>query len=615
MITQATLLDWRKLPASLRLTRGAILLLLASAILLTVWSFVVPVFEAPDEQAHWQYARYLRVNKRLPFYDKQSQEANSPPLYYVVIAPFAAYTDIPPSLNWNGPDGRAIPALPRLYQNSYSDYVRYWPIRAARLATVLISLITVFFCYASGVEATGRVTTGLLAGALVAFLPQFTFRGMNVSNDAMVTAMSSVVLYCLVRMIKQGVTQKRAIAGAIGIAAAFLSKTSAIFLPIPFAIVVLSQEEDWKTRLKALAVLSISFLLVAPWLIRNQLLYGDPLVQKAMLMAVDFLVSQKSISSPYFIHVFPQGFAVSLVGVFGWFSLWPPKWLYHFFWLTAAAGFAGWLIAGIRGLAGARPDASGSAPQIDRRLAAVLASMPLLNLIVVIYINLTFDQPQGRYMFPSLPALALLVAVGLEYLPRWTSGMSRCLAVALALVNAYIVIRVVLPAYWPPPAMAFSEEVEQLQAATSSPAHGDEVAPSPRKDGHANEPPATAHSPEFVFKTDLVAARYNYFTCTLRGCARHGLVTGKLYLGFCPADTTEQQSVQFKWICDGTDHPVIVPLWTLPGWGGRLTEVRLEPYDSAVSSHEREIKADSKDCDVKVGRPAIVGSLTSLRGP
>src|SRR5215472_14238160 len=239
MSTEGRLLDWRKLPASLRLPRAGVLLIVASAALLTLWSFVVPIFEAPDEQAHWQYARYLRVNKRLPFYNKQFQEANSPPLYYLVIAPLAAYSDIPPSLSWNGPDGRAIPALPRLYQNSYSDYVRYWPIRAVRLATVLISLITVLFCYLSGVEATEREATGLLAGALAAFLPQFTFRGMSVSNDAMVTAAGAVVLYCLVRMIKRGITYRAALAAAVAIAAAFLSKTSAILFPIPFAIVAL----------------------------------------------------------------------------------------------------------------------------------------------------------------------------------------------------------------------------------------------------------------------------------------------------------------------------------------------------------------------------------------
>src|SRR5262249_12613706 len=285
------------------------------------------------------------------------------------------------------------------------------------------------FCYLSGVEATGRESTGLLAGAFTAFLPQFTFRGMSVSNDAMVTAAAAVVLYCLVRMIKRGITYRVAVAADVAIAAAFLSKTNAILFPIPFAIVVLTARTGWKQRLKYLSTLSVAIVLAAPWLIRNQVLYGDPLAQKAMLTAVNFLVSRRPITSPYFVHIFPQNLAASFVGVFGWYSLWSPKWLYHFFWLTGVASIAGVVIGLIR-------------RKVDARLAAVLVLIPVLNLIVVAYINLTFDQPQGRYMFPALPALALIVGIGLENLPYWRGNMSRGLAIALAVLNLYVLVRV-----------------------------------------------------------------------------------------------------------------------------------------------------------------------------
>jgi hypothetical protein len=34
-------------------------LFVAMVALLTAWALAVPVFETPDEPAHWQYARYL----------------------------------------------------------------------------------------------------------------------------------------------------------------------------------------------------------------------------------------------------------------------------------------------------------------------------------------------------------------------------------------------------------------------------------------------------------------------------------------------------------------------------------------------------------------------------
>ena len=74
---------------------GQGLILSAVTALLVVWSLAVPIFESPDEGAHWQYARYLNAHWRLPIYGSDFVEANSPPLYYAIIAPFAIKTEVP----------------------------------------------------------------------------------------------------------------------------------------------------------------------------------------------------------------------------------------------------------------------------------------------------------------------------------------------------------------------------------------------------------------------------------------------------------------------------------------------------------------------------------------
>ncbi len=142
---------------------------------------------------------------------------------------------------------------------------------------------------------------------------------------------------------------------------------------------------------------------------------------------------------------------------------------------------------------------------------------------------------------------------------------------------------------------------------------------------------AVTDNPPFIFKTDVAAGLYNYFTCTLRGSAHRGIVTGTLYVGFCPGEEAEQQKIQFKWICDGADHPVVVPLWMLPDWGGRLTELSLDVDASGVLSLESGVGGGvasagpsakpvsggpgEPDFFVHIGSPAIVGSLTSWHGP
>src|SRR5262249_34309278 len=243
-------------------------------------------------------------------------------------------------------------------------------------------------------------------------------------------------------MVKRGANPQLVVACAIAMGAAFLSKTTALIFPIPFAIVVATEKTSWKQKAKWVSALLISVALAAPWLIRNQALYGDPLARQEMYTAVGSLINEKSITSRYFIDGFPGKLATSFVGVFGWGTVQSPRWIYYIYWLLSGLGVLGFLCGIDR-------------RRIDIRLCAVLVLIPLLALLVVVEINLMFDQPQGRYMFTALPALVLLVAIGLENLPRLPSDLSPWLLAGLCFLNLYILLRIVLPAYWPPPRMSF----------------------------------------------------------------------------------------------------------------------------------------------------------------
>src|SRR5437870_1987682 len=116
-------------------------LLASSALLLSLWSFAVPVFEAPDEPVHWQYAQYLHEQKKLPFYEARFVEANQPPLYYLLVAPFAAPSAIPSSAARLDAAGRLMPDFPpRFYRHTKGDVKRYWPLRISRLVTCMVSV-------------------------------------------------------------------------------------------------------------------------------------------------------------------------------------------------------------------------------------------------------------------------------------------------------------------------------------------------------------------------------------------------------------------------------------------------------------------------------------------
>jgi 4-amino-4-deoxy-L-arabinose transferase-like glycosyltransferase len=420
------------------LSRGFIGLVLVSAAFLTFWSFVVPIFETPDEPDHWQYARFVNQNHCLPVYGSSFVEANSPPLYYLLIAPLAVRTELPPISYRQEHGDFSLAFPPRHFRNATGDFRRYWPIREARLLTVLMSVLSVAFCYLAGLEASGKHLTGLLVGGLVAFWPQFTFRGMSVSNDALVATLSAITIYLVVRLIRRGFSWTVGTLAAIAISGAFLSKVNACFLPVPFMIALLSERATRRRRfIRLVALGAIMLLIVAPWMIRNQHLYGDPLAQKAMLTVVSQYVRINPLSSEYFLIRFPLLLTISSIGDFGWMNLLLPMWAYLLYASALALGALCCIKAVIRHC-------------IAPRLSLVLITTFILNLVVVIYINLTFEQPQGRYMLPSVPAVALLVGLGLESVKRWSASSTLAAVSLLAVSNVLILLAVVLPAYWPP---------------------------------------------------------------------------------------------------------------------------------------------------------------------
>jgi hypothetical protein len=414
-----------------------VLLLTVATVLLVIWSLVVPIFEAPDEPAHWQYARYVHDNWKLPPYNSSYVEGNQSPLYYLLLAPISKEVG-EPSINVTVEDkGRVILLCPpRFYVNCFSDFSRYWPIRTGRLITVLLSVGTVLFTAFAARDATGNKHVGLLAGALVAFLPQFTFRGSNISNDAMVASAGAAATWLLVRFAR---TYDLRIAAwcSVTCAIAFLSKINAVVFPAAFAVCAVSLPLPWRERFRRAALLLIAVGIASPWLIRNQFLYGDPLAVRAMPIAVSGLVYRQALTAPYFRDVFPQMVWRSFVGVFGWMNILMPEHIYKIYVYLALIGLIGLGIGLV-------------SRKIDRRICGLLFLIIVINLALLIQLNMTFNQPQGRYLFPALSATMVLLAMGFNSFPKWNVNITYGFVIFLAMLNLYVAVKVIYWGYWKP---------------------------------------------------------------------------------------------------------------------------------------------------------------------
>jgi 4-amino-4-deoxy-L-arabinose transferase-like glycosyltransferase len=529
---------------------------LVSLLFFVLWSFVIPVFEAPDEFLHWQYARFLHDEWRLPVYGPQFAEANSPPLYYAVIAPVAYRTPTPPPLMWSdGHGGVARPFGLRLYLTASDDFLHYWSIRTARLISALMALATVFLCGLAAREATGRDSTALLAAGFAAFLPQFTFRGMNVSNDVLVTAMSAWFLYLIVRLVTRGFTWRIGVLAGVAFTGAFLSKVNAICLAPVLVLAIVSEPVPWRQRVSRLTLVGLPILLALPWLYRNVVLYGDPLAIEAMRHAVPSMIVEQSVFDLGHYTTLPREVFKGFVALFG-YGVKVDRWVY--------AAYLACMVFAVLGLIkGLRQKEAADRPVWYGRVLLILTAIVILNWMVVVRINLQFVQPQGRYMFPALPAIVVAMALGLEKWPLWRrrpAAASIATIGAWAAANAAILWLVVIPAYYPPLVDKISRQVTPVAS---------EQVRVPASD-----------------------ARFVLFE--VQGRASKPEMTGTVILGLEDASlNVNERRFPFRWLADGRQRTIYLTSLMERDWQGTVVSVRVAPVDDATIPQEMPASVSS----------------------
>ena len=540
--------------------RTGFVLLAAAFALFAAWSLVVPINEAPDEPAHWQYARFLHDHWRLPHYAPGFEEANSPPLAYALFAPLAVDGSSPDMVVSRRPNGDAVSlAEPRLFLNTGEDYRRYWPQRLARLLAAAISAGTVFFVYRAGLAAGGR-DTGLLATLIVTLLPMFAFRAGHVSNDALMACGAAAATWGMVRLLREPFTWRVAWWTSAAVGLAYMSKISAIALVPPFALALLAAEPvaTWRVRAVRLSALALAGVIVAPWSIRNVVLYGDPFASEAMRHAVAHLITDRSLFSPYFAGPFPRMLTKSVIGVFGWANVLMPTPVYWAYVACFALALGGAAVALWR-------------RRLDWRLAGVLAVAVLVALAVVIRINLQFTQPQGRYLLPGLPAFAVLLALGLRAGAPALARLASPAVVAMALLagNLYALIGVVLPAYHPAPIRTLPSGERVMVPSLL----GDMAV----LDG-ASHWIVTGPAPYWMAHVEATADQFTAFEVELVASATPAAQRACVYYRSTQHDMAVNEPVCVDWVADGRPQVVLVPLRGQRGWTQEITHVRLNPF-------------------------------------
>ncbi len=433
------------------------LLLVAYLALAVTTGLVVPPFENLDEVEHFGVVRYVAESGHLPLHGDPAaehyhyrQEASQPPLYYLLSAglvrllglhadetALAAYR-LNPQVAC-GPqaanlyDNRAV-----LYHNPNQEAAPWSAtlqmLHLLRLESTLLQAVTIVVTYAIARAALPeRRRVQVLAAVVVALNPQFLLVASGVNNDNLVTPLAAVALYLLLRSWRAGLSLHRTLLLAFVAGLAGLSKLSGWFLlPLAAGVFLLAW---WRGPQRRPSTLIAHLLLLggpaialgAPWFWRNWQLYGDPTALQPMLTLVGAQVA-------------PLNPGVELMFKSFWgqlpCSFYPPP-FYILYAVLVAAAVAGWAW-GWRRLSSQQ-----------RWTLAILAGWFVLVVAGWLRWNAMTPATGGRLLFPALPALAVLLAVGLDSLGR--PRLVVPLAVGLLALSACWSVVGILPGFFAPP--------------------------------------------------------------------------------------------------------------------------------------------------------------------
>lgn len=299
-------------PAGVERRRTAMALVAVLAFLLikqVAWLAVIPMWQTPDEPAHFQYVQYLAETGRLPvFHPQLPSNVSSPEVQHteknaslntVAFHPenrpvFTASADGPgedeltrltPADRLSDGNSTAAPYPPGYYYPAAWVYrlfgsdtvlVRFFAVRALSIVFVLLTAWAAF-------ALAGMLWPSCLIRSSFALLvgsqPMLSMSGVSVNNDAMLVACGSLLALGLAHLWKRGTTWWLGL--ILGLIAGLGMLTKPQMLPlamlVPAAGVVSTiGRREGRGRLAGFlaAYGGILLLSYAPWLYHCKQVYG-----------------------------------------------------------------------------------------------------------------------------------------------------------------------------------------------------------------------------------------------------------------------------------------------------------------------------------------------------
>lgn len=427
--------------------RYILLLVLFSFLLYLLWAAIIPYNKAPDEYQRFDVVRFIFKYRTLPLAGDTRLDygpygityATTPYFPYIISA-------------WISIMLKAIGLNIPLYLSS-------------RLLSVISGTGTVFFTFLICKKLFNKESNlKYYVPCMLALIPQFAFINSYTNQDSFTIFLTSIMIYLWFKGVEDNWDYKTVIYTGITCGLMLLSYLNGYTIILATLLIVLLSYKDKLSKAffyKLLLCLGVMFLVSGWFFIRNALHYnGDFLGLRYMselseTLALDnFKPSLRATLAKRNLGVIHLLFRTPWVkltfksfwAVFDYMAVYVNPGYYGFIFIlniAALTGLMGLIIKNVKDgiLKGIR----------DNKIYFALALSIIMSILLHIYYSVYSDyQPQGRYIFPALVPIVLLLFKGIyEVIPKkYSDYVFKALTFIFICVNFYCLFKVLMFMYY-----------------------------------------------------------------------------------------------------------------------------------------------------------------------
>lgn len=382
--------------------RGWLILIFSLYFILAVgYSLLMPIWEAPDEPAHYHLAWHLANYDEYPSREL-NYESHQPRLYYYFASWIIRALDrVDPELTrFRHPQDYpfTIRKPERRFDWTDENYDFYWGVYVLRWINIIFGGVALWLNWKT-FKRMASSSLALAALALIALMPQYLHIMSSVNNDVLGTLASGFLFYLTIRFLKVPSIWWGVLLIVLAILLSIFTKLTV--LPVSAAVLVVL---TWKwffafSKKRWLLYSAFGILLGAGifYLLFPEIVHAawNEIEWRLFSLRKDALTEK-------YIKAITSQIVWTYWGKVGWLAVGLPLWIIQ---LLTGLGLIGMTLQAVHLI---RSKACG----LPLSLWLVAWTIGIFTLLAVFRNGLTTFATQGRLLFPAIGALSLLMVAG-----------------------------------------------------------------------------------------------------------------------------------------------------------------------------------------------------------